>query len=87
MVTGPSPFLATRNFYCASAHHLVCTEADTMAQAFEKRLYCEVDLQGDSRQGTHICLHDPGLGENLNMRGGAGWCMEALAGQVLPGGL
>lgn len=48
-----------------------------------KGLYCEVDLQGDRRQSSHICLLDAGFGVQFKGLGKAGWYVEALARQAL----
>ena len=38
-------------------------KANTMVLALEnKELYCKVDKQGDRKQGSQICLLDPGFG-------------------------
>ena len=51
-------------YYWAKA----CYLTHTGAKVWEKKeLYCEVDWQGDGRQGSRICLLDPGPG--LNLRG------------------
>ena len=58
-----------------------------MALAFEKRkLYCEVDQQGDKRETTNLSPL-PGVCSNFYELGRMGCYAKALAGQVLIGGL
>lgn len=53
----------------------------------KKRLYCEVDQQGDRRQSSQICLPDSGFGAEFQRLRRTGCYVETQAGRVSIGWL